>query len=285
MPRARRFRLRLFVKDEYMPLRRVPIWLWALSAAALAGQLFLHGALGAPQVSERGLQLQLPPSDGMLRLAALGDTPALSRIIMLNLQAFDNQQGVSISFRDLDRDLLALWLDRIVALDEKSEYPHFTAAKVYTTAYNDELRRAMAKWVRRQFRRSPDTRWEWMAHVTNMVRHVIKDDALSLEMARELRELTTPEKVPGWARQLEVFFLESKNEYESSAALLSNLLSSGEVSNPQEFSFLLGRLEDIVEKMVKKGEIRSQAEFNVVQERLQSLREQFGRQHAPELFE
>ena len=285
MSRPHRFRFRLFVKDEYMPLRRVPFWLWALSAIALTGQLFLHGTLGAPKVSERGLHLQLPPRENMLRLAALGDAPALSRIIMLNLQAFDNQQGVSISFHDLDREMLALWLDRIVSLDEKSEYPHFSAAKVYTTANNVELRRAMTKWVRRHFQNSPNTRWEWMAHVTNMVRHVLKDDELSLEMARELRELTSPEKVPGWARQLEVFFLESRNEYESSAALLSNLLSAGEVSNPNEFAFLLGRLEDIVKKMLEKGEIRSQAEFDAIQNRLQSLREQFGRQHAPELFE
>ncbi|MGI9296962.1 MAG: hypothetical protein ACR2QC_03590 [Gammaproteobacteria bacterium] len=278
-PRVRRFRFRLFVKDEYRPLRAVPRGLWAAAAFALAAQLWFHDHLGAPQVSERELQLPRPPPAELLHAAAFGDPLSLGRILMLNLQAFDNQQGVSILYIDLDYDMLGLWLDRIVSLDEKSEYPHFTAAKIYTGPPDEARRRKMAEWVRRHFRAFPDARWEWMAYMTNFVRHQIKDDALSLEMAREIRALTTPGEVPGWTRQMEVFFLENANEYESSAALLANLLEAGEVADPAEFSFLLTRLEEIAEKMVESGEVRSEGEIDKIDNQLRALREQFLRQY------
>ena len=275
MPRARRFRFRLFLKDEYRPLRAAPRGLWAAGILALAAQLCLHKYASAPQVSERDLQLSRPPAEILLHAAAFGDSPSLGRVLMLNLQAFDNQQGVSILYTDLDYDILGLWLDRIVALDEKSEYPHFTAAKIYTAPPDEPRRRKMVEWVRRHFRAAPDERWEWMAYVTNLVRYQIKDESLALEMAREIRALTSPGKTPGWARQMEVFFLENDSEYAASANLLANLLEAGEVTDPSEFSFLLTRLEEIVEKMAHRGEVRSTAELRKIQEQMRALREKF----------
>ena len=231
--RARRFRFRLFIKDEYRPLRAVPKWLWAGAVLALAAQLFFHAQLlSAPQLSARDLQLQRPPSDAVLRILALGDRLALARVLMLNLQAFDNQQGTSISFADLDYDRLGEWLDRITALDEKSEYPHFSAAKIYTSVSDKSRQRKMVQWVRRHFANAPDARWEWMAHAANFAKYKLKDDALALELAREIRALSTAGKVPGWTRQMEVFFLESANEYEAAANLLAKLLAAGRGFRP-----------------------------------------------------
>lgn len=283
--RFRRFRFRLFVKDEYQPLRLVPKWLWLALTLSFSAQLGFHAWLPPPKVDERGLQLQTPSDEVLLRALAFGDPAPLSRVLMLNLQAFDNQQGVSILYTDLDYTMLGLWLDRIVALDEKSEYPHFTAAKIYTGVQDESRQRQMVEWVRKQFRASPDTRWEWMAHVTNFIRYRLEDQELSLEMAHELRDLTTPGKTPGWARQTAVFFLESENEYQASANLLANLLAEGEVTDPAEFSFLLDRLEEIVLKMVSEGKIKNQDEFNQIQNQMDDLREQFLQQHGESLNE
>ncbi len=286
--RARRFRFRLFVKDEYRPLRLVPRKLWAAAALMLAAQLFFHGQLwGAAQLSARDLQLRRPPSDTMLRILALGDRPALARILMLNLQAFDNQQGASISFRDLDYEVLGLWLDRITALDEQSEYPHFSAAKIYTAVFDETRQRAMIQWVRRHFADAPDARWEWMAHAANFAKHRLKDDELALAMAREMRALTAPGKVPGWTRQMEVFFLESANEYEGAANLLAHLLAAGEVSDPTEFSFLLERLDGIICKMVGvEKSVRSAAEFDAIKDRrFGLLKEYLSRQDVHDISE
>ena len=75
MQNKRRFRFRLFVEEEYRPLRAAPPWLWTLAAFALAAQVWLHQYLGPPRVSERDLQLQTPPPAEFLHAAAFGDSP------------------------------------------------------------------------------------------------------------------------------------------------------------------------------------------------------------------
>ena len=177
-----------------------------------------------------------------------------------------------MSFRELDYGRLGEWLDRIVALDERSEYPHFSAAKIYTNVADDGRRRTIIEWVRRHFRDEPDVRWEWMAHAANFAQHVMKDQSLAISMARELREKTTPGAVPGWTRQMEVFLLENKNEYEAAASLLFNLLQAGEVTEPIEFSFLLGRLEGMAKTMIERGEVRTPEEIDKIEARLDQLK-------------
>lgn len=279
----RRFRFRLFVREEYRPLRDAPWWLWTLAALALAAQIYFHARLQeAPEAQEASLRLSEPPSEASLRLAALAEPEALARALMLNLQAFDNQQGQSIPFAKMDYDVLGRWLDRIVALDERAAYPHFSAAKIYASVADESRQRKMVEWVRHHFPAAPAARWQWMAHATNVARYDIEDFELSKAMARELREGTAPDEAPGWARQMEVFFLENEGAYESSATLLSNLLEAGEVSSPTEFAFLLGRLEDIVKSMAESGQIKDRNELQQIQTRMDSLRELYLSQHAAE---
>ena len=280
--RRRSFHFRLFVKEEYKPLRSVSPLLWGVVSLMLAAQLGFHALQGAPKISSRDLQLSEPWSGNILNMMALGDASVLGRVLMLNLQSFDNQQGVSISFNDIDYDKLGQWLDSIVALDERAEYPHFSAAKIYASVNNKERRIKMVSWVRRHFKDAPNERWEWMAYMTNLAKHILKDDALALEMSREIRELTTQGEVPGWTRQLEVFFLENANEYEASASLLANLLDAGEVTDPVEFSFLLDRLQDIINGMIESGQVRNEAQIDAIEQRIEQLRQKFLQQHGIE---
>ena len=186
----KKFRLRLFVGEEYQPLRVVPFWLWAMLFVALAGQVaFANLILPPPQA--RAEALRPPPSDAVLRLFAFGDTPMLARVVMLNLQGYDNQRGVSVPFRQLDYHLLGKWLDGIVALDERADYPHFSAAKIYGVVNDNERRRKMITWVRRQFAHRPDARWEWMAFSTNLAGYTLKDEKLATAMARQVQRLAT----------------------------------------------------------------------------------------------
>ena len=49
-------------------------------------------------------------------LASMDEPIAMSKILNLWLQAFDNQPGVSLSFHQLDYPRLSLWLDTILEL-------------------------------------------------------------------------------------------------------------------------------------------------------------------------
>ena len=250
----KKFRLRLFVGEEYQPLRVVPFWLWAMLFVALAGQVaFANLILPPPQA--RAEALRPPPSDAVLRLFAFGDTPMLARVVMLNLQGYDNQRGVSVPFRQLDYHLLGKWLDGIVALDERADYPHFSAAKIYGVVNDNERRRKMITWVRRQFAHRPDARWEWMAFSTNLAGYTLKDEKLATAMARELRLATTPGAVPVWARQMEIWFLENAGEDATAASMLHRQLLDGEINDELDYKFTYDRLKEMREKMVERGEM------------------------------
>ncbi len=272
-----KFRFRLIVKDEYQPLRVVAPLLWCAVAVALGGQVLFSRYVLEPPAAEE-VALKKPPSINMLRLLAIGDPVALARILMIDLQGFDNQQGISIPFGELDYDIVGEWLDNIVALDEKAEYPHFSASKLYSSAGNEGHKRKMVDWVRRQFlaAEDPNSRWEWMAYVVNLARYELKDEDLSLQMAHELRENTNAGgRVPGWARQMEAFFLESNNEYEAAANMLALQLENGEVTDPQEFKFLLTRLDGMLKDMVERKEVKSKEELSGLVKRLDELQSQY----------
>lgn len=272
-----RFRLRLFTAEEYKPLRLLPPLMWPLTLGALAAQVaFSVYLLPPPEVRQR--DYETPPAETMFHILALGEPETLAKLLALRLQLFDNQPGVSVPFAELDYGKLGEWLDRVVALDERAEYPHFLMAKIYSAVNDNSRRRQAVAWVRRQFLRRPDERWWWMVHSTNLAKHFIKDDALALDMARDLREHLTPGKTPSWPRQMEAFFLENKSEYDAAVGILLNQLEAGEIDDPQEFVFLVERLEKIVDKMVKKGEITSERELNDKLNTLKELSERFSEQ-------
>ena len=265
-----RFRIRLFVAEEYRPLRATRPLLWLGLAACLAAQAF-YSAEFLPPPTARASELPHPPSHGVFRVGALGDPAALSRAVMLNLQAFDNQPGVSVPFQALNYHAVSEWLSVAAALDPRSDYPHFAATRAYGGVRDKARKRVMVDWVRAQFLQDPARRWEWMAHTVTDVRHgILKDPALSLELARLLREKTKPGEAPTWARQMEAFLLRNDDEYAASVELMLNLLEEGAIQDAHEFRLLNDRLHKMLGEMVKRGEIRTRAELR---ERLAKLEE------------
>ena len=107
-------------------LATVPGPVMTLLVAGLALQISWHG-LQPPPVAR---QEALPPAPdaAVLRLATLGDPLPAAKVAMLWLQAFDNQPGISIPFRELDYVRLETWLERILSLDPSGQYPLLAAS-------------------------------------------------------------------------------------------------------------------------------------------------------------
>ena len=194
-----------------------PVAVRVVLAAALAVQIGWHAWWPDPRAEARPLR-PAPPAD-VLRLTALGDETALAKLLILRLQAHDNQPGVSIPFMDLDYHRLAGWLDAIVDLDPRAGYPLLAAARLYGSVPDPARQRVMFDLVHRRFLEDPGRRWPWLAHVVVFARHRLGDPALSLRYARTLAEHATGPAVPARVRNMSAFIAADMGEAEAARAL------------------------------------------------------------------
>ena len=225
------------------PLSSVPPLVKLMLAAALAGQLLLHAFQAPAQAHAR--DLGPAPSLASLRLASMGEPIALSKTLMLVLQSADDQPGVSLAWRQLDYQKLQDWLQRILELDPRAQYPLLAASEVYSAVDDPVRTRQMLEFVYARFAEDPNRRWPWLAHAALVAKHRLHDLPLARRYASAIRTQATGSGVPGWARELEPFILEDMNEFDSAQRLIGGLLESGQVTDPHELRFLEQRLRHI----------------------------------------
>ena len=228
----------MIARDE-RPLRAVPRAVLGALATALLLQVAWQST--QPRPIARAQALAAAPAVAVLRIASLGEPVPFAQLMTLYLQAFDNQPGISIPFRELDYQRVTQWLAAVLSLDPRGQYPLLMASQVYAQVPDPARTRMMFDFVYQQFLRDPDRRWRWLAHASLLAKHRLKDQSLGLFYAREIARLAPA--APGWARQMHIFILEDLGEIESAKILLGALLSSGEIRDEHELRFLTERLQ------------------------------------------
>ena len=164
---------------------------------------------------------------------------------MLWLQAFDNQPGISIPYRELDYPVVIAWLDDMLELDARGQYPLFAASRLYSEVPDEARQRLMLEFVYRKFMEDPDLRWPALAHAVYMAKHRLHDLPLALRYARALTDYVSDTNVPYWVRQMQVWVLEDMGELEDAMILLGGLVESGTIKDPHELMFLRLRLQQL----------------------------------------
>lgn len=222
-------------------LRAVPLAVGALLVVALTLQLFWHSLQPAP--TARAAALPPAPDIMVLRAISFGEPVTTAQMLLLYLQAFDNQPGISIPFRDLDYSRVIAWLGAALHLDPHSGYALMMASQIYAQVPDAGKQRAMCGFVHAQFLDAPDERWRWLAHCAIMAKHRLHDQALALRYATDITRYAG--RASHWARQMRIFILEDMGETESAKVLLGGLLANGEVTDASELHFLTERLQSL----------------------------------------
>lgn len=227
------------------PLNDVPKAVFAALVLGLCLQIGWRAQLPPP--SARGDALPLTPALTSLRVMSLGDDVALSKILNLWLQMYDNQPGISIPFKDMDYARVRGWLQASLDLDPRGAYPLLAAVRLYGQVPDPEKQLQMLEFTYEKFLEAPNSRWPWMAHAVTVARHELKNPRLALKYARALAANATGPQVPHWAQQMSVFVLENLGETEAARILIGGLLESGQITDPHEFRFLSERLNLLTE--------------------------------------
>jgi hypothetical protein len=229
------------------PAAQVPRPVWLLLAAALAAHLAAQLAWNRPAARPVPSRLHPPPAG--LDAASLGEPVALARLAMLYVQGAEGRQPL----RMLDYGALRAWLEAIVALDPRGQYPLLAASQVYAAVQDPARTRIMLDFVEREFARDPDRRWPHLAHAALLARHRLHDLALARRYAHAIRTRTSPGLLPAWAMQMEALILTDMNEAPAARALIGAMLANGHVSDPNELRFLERRLRALDEVEARPG--------------------------------
>ena len=157
---------------------------------------------------------------------------------MLWLQGFDYRGGASFALRSLDYGALTEWLDRILSLEPRSEYPLRLAVLVYAGVASPEKVRTMLDFVHVKVLEDPQQRWRWLAVAALHARHRLGDPIMALKYALPLTERAVGPGVTSWARDMSLLILRDLGKDHVAAGLARRLLASGRVNAPHEVSYL-----------------------------------------------
>jgi len=233
----------LINKSEERPLKDVPVYISIILILAFFCQIYWSSVRPLQLLTIKALPE--PPSQIESQLLGLGDSIAISKLFMLWLQAFDNQPGVSVPFKRLDYGRVIIWLERILALDPKSQYPLLAAARVYGEVADEGKKRQMLEFIYQQFPEDPNRRWPSMIHAIYVAKHRIEDYPLALKFAHAIAQQVTVTDIPHWVKQMEIYVLEDMGEIEGAKILIGGLLESGAITDAHELQFLQNRLNSL----------------------------------------
>lgn len=231
----------LINKRDERPVKDVPAHIIIILIIAFLCQIYWSNSKPLSTINIK--KLPEPPSQIESQLFGLGDSIAISKIFMLWLQAFDNQPGVSIPFKNLDYGRVINWLERILALDPKGQYPLLAAGRIYGVVEDEGRKRLMLAFIYEQFAKDPNQRWPSMMHAIYVAKHRLEDYPLALQYAHAVAQQVTADDIPSWVKQMEIYVLEDMGEIESAKILIGGLLESGAITDLHELRFLQDRLD------------------------------------------
>ena len=227
-------------------LRRPPFTVTLTLFLSVLGLVINQARLPPPM--GRASNLAVPPSIIALKLQSLSEPIFSANLLMLYLQSFDSQPGVSLPFAALPYDIVTEWLSRALTLDPAGGYPLMLASQMYAQVPDEKKQRQMLDFTFRQFFASPNTRWRWLAHAAIIAKHRLHDLPLALTYANAIAAHATGKAVPHWAQQMPIFILEDMGEVESAKIMLGALLANGTITDTHEIHFLSERLKALQEK-------------------------------------
>jgi hypothetical protein len=196
-------------------------------------------------------RLESPLGIGFYKALTKGSEDLWSYLLMFRVQLHDSQRGIHESYKNLDYKILGQWLLTLSQLNNRSDYPAFLAARVYSRVDDPQKIRMMIDIIDQLFEQKPALHWRRMTEACLLAKHQLKDLELALKLASKVAMLPDSIEIPFWARDMRLILLDELNELESAQILISSMLQSGVITDDDEMHFLQSRLLKIQQQMLK----------------------------------
>jgi hypothetical protein len=200
--------------------------------------------LGVP-VSDLDRDLPPPISADKLQLLVFGEALVAAKLLEYWLLSIDMRSGEIVRYETLNYDHLTGWLQTVQDLDPRSSYPGLMASGVFVDVKDKQRARQMILFVDRLFTDAPGLRWRWQAQVVMLSKYRLQDMSLAIKLARNLRERATDANIPAWARDMEFLLLQDIGEFDVATSIITSMLDSGTITDPDELRVLTMRLQEM----------------------------------------
>ncbi len=229
-------------------LRQIPEYLLMGFVVAVMLQIGFHYSNKQSLLSQ--YQRLNPPAEVQYyQRLSMGSDRLMGYLLLLGVQLHDNQRGEHVNYRLINYDVLSNWLLILNKMLPYSDYPAFLASRVYGQVTDEENTRKMISVVEAIFRENPKLHWRRMAEACVLAKHKLKDLPRALELAKQLSGMPSTIEAPFWARDMELVLLDELNEHESAQLIISSMLQSKSIKDPDEIRFLQQRLLKIQQIM------------------------------------
>ncbi len=236
------------MNNQQRQLHNVPNFIKILLIISLSLQIISYRHNSSVQIES----LHSPPSIEILKMTSLGDPITAAKLYMLWLRTFEIQAGQILSYDQFNYQALRQWLENILELDPRSQYPLLVASHLYSNVNNPLKQKEMLDFIYTEFLKAPNHRWSWLAHAVVLARHRLKDLPLALKYAQAISDHATTD-MPRWAQEMRIFILEDMGELERAQLIIGGILLEGQLTDPKEIEFLSERLKELEKKAQGNG--------------------------------
>lgn len=199
-------------------------------------------------------------------LASFGEMPLLAKMLSLWIHSYDSRSGMLVPYHHLDYTKLIAWLDVICALDPQSSYALLTAARVFSEVKDINRKRMIIEFIHQKYLEAPAKRWRWQAEAVLIAKHRLRDLPLARALAQGLIHVDDRREVPYWVKDIQHLLLAEMGEFEAAITLISSMLQSGIVSDPNEIRFLTQKLKILQHESRLKDAVENPTEVTKSQQ-------------------
>ena len=144
------------------------------------------------------------PSPYFIRAASLGDNQFLFRILSFRIQNAGDIFAGFVALKKYDYSRLYNWWSLLDELDFKSNLLPALVSYYFSQTQNKEDVTYAIKYIQNRANKDLNAKWWWLFQGSYLASNVMKNNALALEMAKQLSINTDP-NAPLWTKQMYAF--------------------------------------------------------------------------------
>lgn len=189
------------------------------------------------------------PSKTSVKALSLGDEQFYFRILAFNLQNAGDTFGRFTALKHYNYQKLKDWFMLLDELDPKSNFIPSLAGYYFSQTQNKADLIYIIDYLEAHAERDMYHKWWWMAQASYIANHKMNNKDRALALAKKVAA-TKRDDLPIWAKQMPVFILEQKGEFEEAYAMIEEIVRNIDSLEPGEANFIRYFIQERLHKMI-----------------------------------